>query len=293
MSTKDQIKQHLKQTDVLTRFIYINGGLFLVAILIEIIDFLFQQEGLLIGVVHKNLSLPASLSNLIWKPWTLLTHMFYHGSGFTHLAFNMISLYLGGRLFIQFLQSRKLISTYILGGLSGAFLYILSYNIFPVFAAGLPFYMALGASASTTAIIIGIASYVPNYEVRMPFIGFVKLKYLALSFVLIDLINITSSNSGGHIAHLGGALYGFLYAMQLKKGKDWSEGFYTVVNAIKKPFAKEPTLRKVYSKPTNNTTRSKPKPKQELDQILDKIGQSGYDSLTAEEKEFLFKMGKK
>ena len=127
MSTKDQIKQHLKQTDVLTRFIYINGGLFLVAILIEIIDFLFQQEGLLIGVVHKNLSLPASLSNLVWKPWTLLTHMFYHGSGFTHLAFNMFSLYFGGRLFIQFLQSRKLISTYILGGLSGAFLFILSY----------------------------------------------------------------------------------------------------------------------------------------------------------------------
>lgn len=293
MSTTNQIKQHLKQTDELTRLIYINAGLFLFAILIEIIDFLFQQNGALLSAVNKNLSLPADLGNLLWKPWTLLTHMFYHGSGFTHLAFNMISLYFGGRLFIQFLQSRKLISSYILGGLSGAFLYILSYNVFPVFADGLPFFMALGASASTTAIIIGIAAYIPNYEVRMPFIGFVKLKYLALTFILIDLINITSNNAGGHIAHLGGALYGILYASQLKKGKDWSEHFYALLRRIKKLFVKEPTLRKVYSKPTNNTNQTKPKSKQELDEILDKIGQSGYDSLTAEEKEFLFKMGKK
>lgn len=293
MSTINQIKQHLKHTDILTRMIYINAAMFLLVILVEIIDFFFQQEGLVLNLIHKNLALPASLDNLIWKPWTLLTHMFYHGSGFTHLAFNMLSLYLGGRLFTQFLQSRKLISTYILGGLSGALLYIVSYNVFPVYEDGLPFYIALGASASTTAIIIGIASYTPDYEVRLPFIGFVKLKFLALAFILVDLINITSNNSGGHIAHLGGALYGYLYATQLKKGNDWSEAFYRVIGAVKKLFVKEPTLRKVYSNPKKeNASPIKPS-KQQLDAILDKIGESGYDSLSPEEKEYLFKMGKK
>lgn len=293
MNTIDQIKQHLKQTDALTKLIYINLAVFLLVLVVEIIDFFYQQNGLALNTIYQNVSLPASLENLLWKPWTLLTHMFYHASGFFHLAFNMVSLYFGGRLFIQFLKSRKLISTYILGGLSGALLYILTFNTFPVYAQGLQLSTAIGASASTIAIIVCIASYVPDYEVRLPFIGFIKLKYLALAFILVDLTKITSNNSGGHIAHLGGALYGFLYASQLKKGNDWSVSFYEIIAAIKKPFKKKPTLRKVYSNPKKEKAKTSMPSQQELDEILEKIGKSGYDSLTAEEKEYLFKMGKK
>jgi len=160
------------------------------------------------------LALPADFGQLILKPWSIITYMFLH-EGFLHIAFNMLILYFGGQIFLQFLDAKKLIGTYILGGISGGLLFILTFNIFPVFNEIVSGALALGASASVMAVLIAIAAYVPNYTVRLMLLGNVKLKYIALFYVIMDIISIPQGNAGGHIAHLGGAFFGFYFIFLL------------------------------------------------------------------------------
>jgi membrane associated rhomboid family serine protease len=250
--------------------------------------------------------LPADFSRIITKPWSFVTYMFLH-TGFLHILFNMIWLYFGGRIFLEYLNNRKLLSTYLLGGLAGGLLYILSFNALPVFQDILPKSQALGASASVLAILIAIATYVPNYTVRLFVLGDVKLKYIAIFSVFMDIISIPSGNAGGHIAHLGGALFGYLYASQLKNGKNISAGFERFLdrffNWISTLGAKSPSMKTVYRTSSKNNqgynTRSdddyhaKQKARQKrMDEILDKIKDSGYESLTSEERKFLFEFSK-
>jgi hypothetical protein len=222
--------------------------------------------------------------------------MFLHFD-FFHIFFNMIVLYVGGRLFKDFLGEERLAGTYIIGGLMGALFFILSYNIFPVFSEWVSMSVAIGASASVLAIFVAVATYMPNYKLPIIIIGPIRLKYIALFFVIFDLISIDKANSGGHLAHLGGALWGFTYIALLKVGKDPGKWLSTWIRALGSLFSRKPRMRVEYTnqRPVSDDEYNKQRieRQKQLDEILDKISRHGYESLSKEEKEILFKMSNK
>lgn len=284
----DEIKASFKDGSYMTKIIYVNLAIFVFVNLISSFAFLFSANP---PDIIDWLALPADLTKIITRPWTLITYMFLH-EGFIHILFNLLWLFFGGRIFQDLLGEKRLLSLYILGGLSGGLLYILAYNIFPRFNEVLPIARALGASASVMAIIVGIATKVPNYTVNLIFIGNVKLKYIAIVFVALDLISLNDGNAGGHIAHIGGALFGFFYIRQLNQGKDWSIWFYKWTNTLGSLFkrTRKPKVKVVYNKKDGRTAKPQIRDDQAVvDGILDKISKSGYDSLTKEEKDILFK----
>lgn len=292
-SILDEIKRSFKDGSLLTKIIYVNLAVFVLVNLLSSFLFLFGGEA---PDIANWFAVPASLPSLIIKPWTLFTYMFLH-QDFFHLLFNILYLYFGGRIFQELLGEKRLISTYILGGLSGAFLFIIAYNIFPAFNVVLPDARALGASAAVLAIIVAIATKAPNYVVNLVFLGAVKLKYIAIVLVVLDLISFQKGNAGGHLAHLGGALFGFFYIKQLEKGKDWSLWYFAWTNALKSMFKKsdKKKVKVVYKNQGSKHKSSVQSSKEQeiVDKILDKISKSGYDSLSKEEKDFLFRASQK
>lgn len=277
------------------KLIIINATVFIVINLIGLILFLSQSAYNAYNTILPWLALPAYLSVLAFRPWTILTYMFTHKNLF-HIFFNMLLLYWGGQIFIEYLGTRKLVSTYFLGGITGALMYIAIFNLLPVFSNYIIQSRAIGASASVLAVFIAIATYLPNYTVNLMFFGPTRLKYIALIMVIIDLLSIEGGNAGGHIAHLGGALYGFIYSKQLQKGSDIGNWFNRMIETAGK-LNKPKTKLKVAHKNTKNKLNTPPvKNKEEIqkriDAILDKISQSGYDSLSKEEKELLFNYSK-
>ncbi len=290
-----EIKNQFKNGSALIKLIFINVAVFLVVNIISLILYFFTIENGMIHVI-SSLSLPADLSQLIHRPWTVITYMFLHEEIF-HLLFNMLVLYFGGQIFLQFLNNKKLVATYLLGGISGGFLYILLFNILPVFKGVSTISIALGASASVMAILIAAATYVPNFVVRLIFLGNVKLKYIALVYVLLDMVSIQKENPGGHIAHLGGALFGYLYIRQLQKGNDIASGLHWLLDYLKNLFSFKRKLKVVYKSPKSKNdyefNAQKKANQQRIDVILDKIAKSGYDSLSGEEKAILFDASRK
>jgi membrane associated rhomboid family serine protease len=261
-------------------FIGINVLVFLLVKLVAVAEFLFTGSTAASEWVNLQLSMPAALLPLLYKFWTPITYMFAH-AGVFHILFNLLWLYWLGQIFLDFLNSRQFIFTYLAGGLAGAALFIIAYNIFPVFKPALPVAVLIGSSASVMAVVAATATLLPDYTIRLMFLGSVRLKYLALVYFVIDLIGIAGANPGGSIAHIGGAILGFLYIKQLRNGDDWS-----------KVFRKKRKLTIVQKhNPAAKITRL---PDQEvIDQILDKISKSGYDSLSSREKEQLFKASNK
>jgi membrane associated rhomboid family serine protease len=239
------------------------------------------------------LAVPSNINSLLERPWTLLTYMFVQ-ENFFHIFFNMIVLYFGGKIFTEFMSSSRLVSTYLAGGIFGALFFIAAYNIFPVFRADVSISVALGASASVLAILIAAATYAPNYSVVLLLIGRIKLKYLAIVLVIIDVLSINKGNPGGHIAHLGGALWGFVSILAYHKGfkglrwKLWYRiiNFFGRLNRRKYTPFTEIHPEKPLTDDAYNRVRAEKQKK--IDDILEKISRSGYDSLTKEEKEFLF-----
>ena len=225
-SVFEDIKNNFKGGNSLTKLIYINVGVFLIASVLRVLSFLFMVNG---WEFLSYFTLPASIPLLIKKPWSIISYMFLHQS-FIHLLFNMLWLYFGGQIFLSFFDNKKLISTYVLGGISGAVLFILSFNLFPVFATALPNAVALGASASVLAIIMAIATKSPNYSIRLLLIGNIKLKHIAIVSIVLDIMSIPQGNAGGHIAHLGGAFFGYLYVKQLNSGNDIASGFNKITD---------------------------------------------------------------
>jgi hypothetical protein len=214
--------------------------------------------------------------------------MFLH-ENIWHILFNMLVLYFSGSIFLEYLGERRFSITYILGGLTGALLYIIAFNIFPVFSPVLNVSTAIGASAAVMAILIAIATYIPHYAVHLLFLGPVKLKYIALFYIVIDLLSISSSNSGGHIAHLGGAIYGYLYIKSTQRGNDLALNLNKLFNKLLVWFKAKPKMNTVYSSNKKRETNVSKADQSRVDSILDKISKSGYESLSKEEKEFLFK----
>lgn len=295
MNIIEDLKHQFKTGTALIKLIFINIAVFILIHLIGLIIFFFtgvQGSG---GVAHW-LSLPSDVSQLILKPWTIISYMFSH-QGFMHIALNMFVLYFGGQIFLQFLDEKKLIGTYILGGFSGGLIYILAYNLFPVFTTVVSGATAIGASASVMAVLIAAASYVPNFTVRLLFLGDVKLKYIALFYVVIDLISIPQGNAGGHIAHLGGAFFGFYFVYRLRNGKDVTLSMNRLLNYFAEIFSLNKKMKVVYKNPGKTKSdvdynAQKNANQQKIDAILDKIAKSGYDSLSKDEKAILFDASK-
>lgn len=291
MDVINDIKQFYRQGNVVIRFILINVGVFLLVNLFLLIEALTQTP---IFDSIKWLAAPSAIGSLLVKPWTVVTYMFLH-QGFWHLLWNMVILFFAGRIFHDLLGSKRFVSTYFIGGWAGLLLFILFYNVFPVFEnqVGAPI---LGASASIMAIFVGIATYTPNYTVYLPLLGGVKLKYIAIFYVVMDFISIRSGgNPGGNIAHLGGALWGFVWARQLKSGRDIGSWFDILVAYLNAMIPRKQKMKVVHTtkKAAAKQTAQKKADSDVIDAILDKISKSGYDSLSASEKEILFRESNK
>ncbi|MEI6764941.1 MAG: rhomboid family intramembrane serine protease [Bacteroidota bacterium] len=282
---------------MLSRLIIINVAVFLLVNIAGLFQFFMQipylQNGKETNILVYWLALPSNPDTLLHRPWTIISYMFLH-ENFLHIFFNMLMLYFGGKLFTEYLGSKKLLLTYLLGGIFGGIFYVTAYNIFPVFSNIAGISIVLGASASVLAIIIAIATFIPDYSLNMLFIGKVKFKYMALIFVALDLLSIQKDNPGGHIAHLGGAFWGFIYILALKSKVIGNN----LANPFKKLFRRKPKFKGYtsYTRPPVNEddyNKVRADNQKKTDAILDKIKKSGYSSLTKEEKEFLFKASSK
>lgn len=289
MNLMSEIKVSFKEGSALTRLIYINLAVFL---MIRIANVFFFLAGTPFPFLDW-LALPADFGRLASRPWTLLTYMFLHFD-FLHILFNLLWLYWMGQIFLSYFDQGKLITIYLLGGITGGLFYVAGYNSFPVFSGIVADSRLLGASASVIAIVTALAMYVPNHTIHLMFIGPVKMKYIALFSILIYVIGISSTNAGGNLAHLGGAFCGMVYIFQLRRGIDPGKGINRLLSVVKKPFAPKMNVKVTYRKPADDIeyNRIKNQDKFRIDEILEKISKSGYDSLSKEEKEILFRMGK-
>ena len=287
----NNLKQEFKQGTILNKLIYINVGVFLLFSILGVFSFMFQFD---LHPILNKLYLPAENSKLLTQPWSFITYMFLH-NGFLHLLFNMMWLHFAGKIFLQYLNPKQLLSTYILGGISGGLVFIIAFNYIPALTIYTQNTQALGASAAVLAIVVAIATYTPNYSVRFPFIGIVKLKHIAIFSVILDILSIPKGNTGGHIAHLGGALFGYLYIKQLKKGNDYSVGLTKWVNSLVNLFKPKSKLKTVHkrSKTDKQFNTEKSDRQKAVDLVLEKISKSGYESLSKEEKATLFSASKK
>lgn len=286
------------------RFIYINIAVFVILRLVGVLAFLGTGSNY---VLVQWVELPADLSLLLRRPWTIITYMFSH-YGVLHILFNMLWLYWLGRIFLEFFMPRQLGGLYVLGGLGGAALYIAAYNLIPHLNGSLA--MLMGASASVMAIVIAVSVYRPDYQINLLFIGGISLKWVAIATVFIDLIGIEEGNIGGHIAHVGGMLIGLWFALAIKRGHDITSWINRCIDAFVSLFSKRPSnqaWRPIKGKASNTkkaktnkakTTGTKSKPssslnEERLDEILGKLKRSGYGALSDEEKEFLFNSSRK
>lgn len=289
MGLFDEILKSFRRSNNLIRLIYINAAIFIVIAVVSIIGFLLNKPSLPSGLISV-LSVPASLDNLIIRPWTLITYMFTH-KDILHILFNMFWLYWFGLIFLEYLDQRKLVGVYLLGGLSGAALYILSFNVFPAFTGIVSESVAIGASASVMAIVVAIAAYVPDYQINLFLLGRVRIKYMALGIFILTTVVDFSVNSGGKLAHMGGALFGYLYTVNIRKGRDVSRGLNRIVDFFATLFKPRKKLRVTHKKPVTDYDYNKMKAERQkrINSILDKISKAGYESLTKEEKDILFR----
>jgi membrane associated rhomboid family serine protease len=248
--------------------------------------------------------MPAAISQFLLQPWTIISYMFLH-EGFLHIIFNMLFLYWFGMLVQEYLGSRKLVNLYILGGIAGGLLYMILYNIAPYFSDRVDGALMLGASAGVYAIVVAAATLRPDTEFHLLLLGPVKIKYIAIFYVLVAFANSAGANAGGELAHLGGAALGFLYILQLNKGIDMGKPVQTVGMFFEKLFSQKPKVKVTYRRDTDATRKksgrsstasvasSSRSTQEEIDRILDKIADKGYDNLTKEEKRKLFDFSNK
>ena len=281
MSLTNDIKFKLKNLNILEKIIAVNVIVFAI--------------GLLFKTSLNWFELPSSFGSFLTKPWAIITYAFIHYD-FLHILFNMLWLYIIGRMFLNLFSAKMAINIYFLGAMSGGVLFMLGYTLFPsLFGANASL---VGASAAVRALLIFICAYMPNQDVRF-FVINLKLWHVGLIIVILDIFGLFGLNAGGNLAHLGGALLGYVYAKQLLKGDDIGKGFERLIDSLTKIFkvSKKGPLKTVYKNKGkvggytksdfNEFTHQK-----KIDVILDKISKSGYESLNAEEKEFLFKSGK-
>lgn len=281
------LKRSFRRGTALTRLIYVNVGFFLFLKLVEV-GFVLAGYQRVEALLLAYTGVPALPEELLYTPWTIVTYMFTH-FGFLHLLFNMLWLYWFGSMFLNYFSGRKLVWVYVFGGLFGALLYMAAYSVFPVFAEERYLSRAIGASASVMAVVFAVCAYLPNHRVYVFLVGPVRLITLALFTALIDVLSIPGTNAGGHIAHLGGALFGVLFTLSVRRSAGGS-GFW---GKLWKSSPRKPKMKVKYKRASEMTDREYNEHKRQrsdrINEILDKISKSGYGSLTKEEKELLFK----
>lgn len=285
-----EIKQRFKVGDILTRLIYINIGVFLFLTLSSIVFTLIGSSFKLGSWLALNTSLPI----LLVTPWTIITHLFVH-QGIFHILGNLLMLYFLGKMFLMYFNSKQLLALYFLGGLIGAGFLLLIVNLSPIFTDNMS---AVGASAAVMAIAIAVCTYRPNQEVYLFGMFKIALKWLGLGLILIDLLTFFNGNTGGHIAHLGGAFTGYWFATAYKQGKDITKYINKFLDSLVGVFDKKSKLTVEYRSEARNLSDEdynyyQKVTQEKIDAILDKISSSGYESLSKEEKDILFKYSKK
>jgi membrane associated rhomboid family serine protease len=299
----DDLKRQWNSGNMLTRLIFANVGVFTAVMTFR----LLAKTGALDAAWVKGvfgLATTWDVEVLLHRPWSVFTHMFVHVD-LWHLVINMAWLYWMGRLFMVQFGARRLLSTYCVGGLAGFVLYALAANASPAFQSGT---FAFGASAAVMAIMAATATAQPNYTVRLFLLGAVPLKYLAIGWVLLDYFALgNGTNAGGNVAHLGGAVFGYLMIKQSQAGRDWVGWFERLLDAVmglvqggtipsprrKTRFRKVKDTRSTRVKTDEEFNREKRDRADRMDAILDKVSKQGYDNLTADEKEFLFRQSNK
>ena len=315
----NDLKETFRRGEIHVRLIFINTIVFLAITLVQILLALFRVD---ISSWLRWIEMPASVSQFLLQPWSIITYMFLH-AGVMHLLFNMLWLYWFGQLSLYFFTARHLRGVYIWGGICGALLYLLAFNLFPYFEDAVNYTYMVGASASVLAIVAAVAYREPNYQVNLLLLGRLPLKYFALIVIGIDLLFVTADNAGGHIAHLGGALGGLLFAYMLNKGVDLTYYINVIIDALSRFFTaffggssrffivffeglsrlltvfrqpikpQKPRMKATYGEAIKEETSKpdvEPQPfnQSRIDEIRAKIKQSGYQGLTEEEKKELF-----
>lgn len=292
-SLNQDFQDKLKRLNVFEKLIVVNLAVFIISLILR-------------SLMRMSLGwfeLPSDLGDFILQPWTIITYAFVHYD-FWHFLFNMLWLYFIGNMFANLFSSKMGLNVYFLGAITGGLLFFIGYNLFPDLFQNKT--RLVGASAAVRALLIFLCAYMPKMEVRF-FTFNIKLWYIGVAIVLFDVLGVVAGindpvlgNAGGNLAHLGGSLLGYLYATQLIKGKDIGKGFEKVMDSFMGLFKKRDrsNLKTVHRKKSGKVAGyskeefSEFNKQKKIDVILDKISKSGYDSLTAEEKEFLFKAGK-
>ena len=295
----DEFKNAFSKPDNgLIQLILINLVVFAVVMILRVVLTLSGGVELYYEMMSW-LMLPAAIPTFLTRPWTLITYFFLH-EGVFHILFNMLFLYWFGKIIKEFIGGGKLVSLYMLGGIAGGVFYLFIYNALPFFSDRVATSVMLGASGAVFAVVVGAATLTPNYTMFLLFLGPVKIKYIALFYVVLSFAQSIGTNAGGELAHLGGAAMGYLYITQLKKGRDLGQWIHYVFAFVRSFFVRQPKVKVSYRrKPAQDTAKRSSKAakkassadtasQEEIDAILDKISQSGYESLSKDEKQKLF-----
>lgn len=294
----DKIRHDAFKGNYLTRLLYLNISVFLLYGLLNVFVTLFTGDRNAVQLYAIDLlALPSDPVKLLTRPWTILTYMFTH-LRLRHILFNMLILYFSGKMFMEYLGQKRMLALYIYGGIGGGLLYVVISNFSPLIIQD----NMVGASAGTTAVLIAGAIYLPNIPIRLW--GIFELKYwmLAVGIVFFDILSLTGNNAGGHIAHLGGAMVAYFFIRSMRNGHEWNVYLFQVIDAVRNTLYRNSRKRRgfkfgernytkyeeVKTKKANTTNPDTSK----MDEILDKIKEKGYDSLSKEEKAYLFKISK-
>jgi len=299
----DELKQNFKRpNNALNQLIIVNAIVFVGLGLLSVISS-FSGSGNIFMLIDKQFTIPADIESFIYRPWTLITYAFSH-AGFFHILMNMLVLYWFGMLISEYLGSAKLVNLYVLGALAGGAVFLLAYNLIPFLAERGTGGM-VGASAAVFSVATAAATLLPDYRFHMIFIGPVKIKYLVAVYILLSILGSAGANAGGNLAHLGGAGIGFLYVRGLQAGTDFGLWIQKFLEGIKSLFSSKPKIKVTYKKKAETTGKrssatyssssnsSSSIEQDEIDRILDKISEKGYESLSKDEKQKLFNASKK
>ena len=296
----DEFKNAFRRpNNALPQLIIINVVIFLVLAVLNVFGKVLGF-GFIAEFVYDQFSIPPRFGDFLLRPWTIITYAFAHSlSSILHILFNMLVLYWFGRLIVDFLGNQKLINLYVLGALAGSVAYLLVYNLIPFYIERSGFDGMVGASAAVYAVTVAAATLRPDYTFYLLFLGPVRIKYIAAFYIIISFLGSVGANAGGNIAHLGGAYIGYLYVRQLQKGNDFGSWIVGLSSFFKSFFVKQPPIKVTHKKTSarssknSSNTASNIADQAEIDAILDKISQSGYESLSKEEKQKLFNASKK
>jgi len=286
-----------KYNNAHVQLIVINVGVFLAMAVVLVFSRAFQFTEVF-EFIHNQLAIPAPIGAFLQKPWTIITYAFVHDlSGVFHILFNMLVFYWFGKLFIEYLGSDKLIALYFLGAIAGGMAYLVVYNTIPFYVERInSFNGMVGASAAVYAIVVATATLVPEYTFFLLFLGPVKIKYIAGFYIVVSFLGSVGDNAGGNVAHLGGALMGFVYLKQLQAGVNWGNWITVTIQWFKSLLKPKPAVKVTYRKNegyVSKPSKSSKVSQEELDAILDKISDGGYESLSKDEKDKLFNASKK